>query len=224
MPNILAVLTPPTSTLLVKVEQARVRCNLDPGDNSQDDFLNDLIAAASSWFESAIGRPLALQTITEGFPGVDRLRLVLGMRPLVSVSAIRYEGGALDASDYRIDDRGAGMLYRDAGWFGGNARAGYGISQNSRLERGAPLLEADYRAGWFLPTMSGTPSANEERLPMRIQQAALTLIQGWYLQRDRDPFASSARVGDVSGSWLDAEAPKSVQAVADAFSDPLGSY
>lgn len=221
--NVLAVLTPPTATAMVTLDQAKRRLNLDSAEHSQDDFVTELIEAASAWFVEAFRRPVALQAITEALPTVDRLRLVLGMRPLVSISAIRFDGVALSTSDYSIEDRGASILFRSGGWFGDGGRIARGsISQNAWSERGEQLLQCDYRAGFAMPEVADPLGANETRLPLRLQQACLVLVQSWYLSRDRDPMASSARVGDVSGSWMDLEVPAAVQQVADAYADPLG--
>jgi hypothetical protein len=224
MPNILAVLVAPASTAMVTLAQAKAAVGIASGDTSQDARLTDLIDAASDWFAQTIGRPIALQTVTEGFPTFNRLRLSLGLRPLVSVSAVRIDGATLDPSDYAIESKAAAMLWRTSGWGGDRGRVPSGISQDFWVERGERLVEVDYRAGWAMAGV--TPGAGESALPPRLRQAALTLIAGWFsaTKIGNDPRATSIRIGDYSATYVAGEAPDEVRQAAAAYADPIAAW
>lgn len=74
-----------------------------------DLMLNDMIDQASAIITSFCGRPFAVETYQETVVGEDSVHLILGHRPIVSVTSVA------PVIDFEVWKE-AGMLYRVNGW------------------------------------------------------------------------------------------------------------
>src|SRR5690349_17256097 len=92
-----------------------------------------LIDQVSGAIEVYCHRPFAREVLTETLPGYGDITLQLSRTPVVSVSTVLYESTPL--TDYSIESRDEGTLYRRSGW-AWTAQSAYGLSGGQRWPRG----------------------------------------------------------------------------------------
>lgn len=120
----------------------------------QDARLSALIRAASRWAESYVGYPISVQTYQEALPSYDRRLLIVNRTPVRAVKRLldaTDSGSAAQAhtSEFRVEDRDAGFLSRDEGWFWSVVAEGDLTPRPAVGQEYKPWL-ADYVAGWTI--------------------------------------------------------------------------
>jgi hypothetical protein len=133
-----------------------VKAELGVAGAPDDPVFDSLIDAASSSIVSFTRRDFARQAYTETLAGHGDIRLMLARTPVIAVSAVSRDGAII--TDYSIDERDAGFLYRRGGW-GWTAQCYQGLSGSGRfLDHGSPMprqeepqFSVTYTAGYILP-------------------------------------------------------------------------
>lgn len=108
-----SVAVAPESTEIVKL--IRAKDELGISGTGSDTLLQNLIAEATASVEAIFGRPILRGQYTETLPGTDTTRLQMRVYPIASLDAVSLNGDALTLSDFEIDSRGAGWVYRKNG-------------------------------------------------------------------------------------------------------------
>lgn len=111
----ISLVTLPDNTALVTLTEFKNELGISG--SGSDGVLQALIEQASSRVEGMLGRPILRAQYRETLEGSGKSRLVLGMRPVISLDAISYQGSTQVLADFEIDNRDAGFLYRTLGVF-----------------------------------------------------------------------------------------------------------
>lgn len=142
---------------------------LEITDTEEIKEIERLVAAMSQQIEDETNRVFARELVTEklgltdvdagnlGDQGAVAFRMMLSRTPVLLVEAVRFDGTALDVSDYVLEDPEAGFLFSAGGFGATNIH----IQQLERVRTPYldPLWEVDYTAGFILPSF---PSIEEE--------------------------------------------------------------
>lgn len=186
---------------------ARVKGELGITESDDDELLTDIIDRASSVIADETGRVFGVETVTETLDGTGSRLLALTRTPIIEVTAITEDDQ--DITDYSVEDRKAGALYRAVGWgrSGGMRMWGTEAFASGYILPGytGARYSVTYRAGYVLPgevnpyLMAGP--ADAQNLPGAIEQACLETVKAWYLERDADPGISSVAVGQLKVSY-----------------------
>jgi hypothetical protein len=172
----ITVTTPAADQLLATVQGAKNLLGIS--DTTQDALLGVILDGASSAWSSYCGRVFGSEVVTETVPGNDRYSLIMGRRPLASVSEVRQDDDVVDTDNYQIESDVAGLLYNVNRW-------------TSLTNKRPDYWAVDYTAGYVLPNHGGT-----QTLPGDIEQACLETVKTWYLGRCRDMTIRSEQVGE----------------------------
>lgn len=191
---------------LTTVSRVQAELGLDAG--TDDDMFADMIDRASSAIAQETRRVFGVETVTETLDGTGSRLLGLSRTPVIDVTSVTEDGEEI--TDYSVEDRAAGALYRAVGWgrTGGLRMWGTEAFASGYILPGigASLRYAvTYRAGYTLP-----PERNPfldagvddpQPLPGAVEQACLETVKAWYLGRDADPGISSVSVGQLKVSY-----------------------
>lgn len=162
--------------------------------SDNDTALNRILDQASSMITRYCGREFARETIVETLPGNGKFTLLLTRTPIVSISAITYDGVTVSADDYSIREPEAGIIYNRYGW-NETARASQGLSQNPILSSRENLYSVTYVAGYILPSFTDPAGAN---LPYDIERACLDIAKGYWVNPGINTVIQSESVPDVA--------------------------
>lgn len=144
------VLVYPTSTLLTTRAAVKAEGNLGTLTDAQNAIVDDLIASASSAIVGHCGREFARAKIVERVPGFDGLFLQLFDRlPLAVVDEVLYRDDQA-FTDYVIDDRVAGFLYRELGWLQ-TSNIGFRLDSFVPPNQDRPDWWVTYSGGYMMP-------------------------------------------------------------------------
>lgn len=185
------------------------------GVTDKDSIISGLISAASSVVCSYCNRFFARETLTEALSGSGGVRLMLERTPVVSVAEIRFNSGVIDASEYKIEDEKAGILFRRNG-FRDVPFLARGIVQDPLPFRGEELWEVDYTAGYITPPMQD--DSNERDLPHDVEQACIAITRSLFFSRDTDPNLKQSK---VSAFWSGSYTQKTI---SDSVKEMLSPY
>lgn len=187
---------------------ARVKAELGITETTDDTMLIDLIDRASSAIAEETGRVFGVETVTETLDGSGSRLLGLSRTPIIEVVTVTEDD--VEITDYSVEDKRVGALYRAAGWgrSGGLRMWGSEAFSSGYILPGigASLRYAvTYQAGYVLPVeaspylMPGYDDA--QNLPGAVEQACLETVKAWYMDRDADPGVSSVQVGQLKVSY-----------------------
>jgi hypothetical protein len=213
----ITVVTPPSATALTTL--ATVKDELGITDSSQDARLTRLIAQASSAIEEYCDRLFGVQVVDETLSWNERARLVLSVAPIVEISSVTFDGTALDAAEWELESRGAGLIFLRSGIGFGRVLVSNevhvpGITRDARGEEGRKLWTVRYTGGWWLPSMSGSPTV-EPLLPSDLEAACIDLVRTMHARRKNwSGDVASERLGDWNASYRDSGSsgmPESVE-------------
>ena len=166
-----------------------------------DALLTRLILAATNAIEDYVGHVYAKQTYTETVAGSGHPVLLLTNVPIVGTPAVTADNSPI--TDFEVQDRAVGSLYRLAGW----AISGWiGWGAEPRHIPGTEGLNFSvvYEAGYVMP------SEQNRDLPAAVEQACVETVVAWYKRAPRDPSVKSKKVGDLNITYSD----KAVDALA----------
>jgi len=138
--------------------RARVKAELEITASTWDAVFDDLIDQASAAIVSYCNRGFARASYVETLAGFGDIHLQLARTPIVSVSAVADQNSSV-ITDYAIEDRERGWLYRRAGWlwsaqsYGGLASGGAWLDVGYPLHRQEePHYSVTYIGGYVLPS------------------------------------------------------------------------
>lgn len=215
----IAVVTPPSATGLTTLATVKDELGIPIGNTAQDSRITRLIDHASSMISEFCNRLFGVQTVDETLSWNERSRLVLSVAPIVSVASVSFDGEELDPTEYEIDDKGAGFVFlRSGAGFGrllvSNEVRVPGITRDARGEEGRKLWTVRYTGGWWLPSMSETPTV-EPLMPSDLEAAAIDLVRTMYARRKNwSADIASERLGDWNVSYRDSSGsgiPESIE-------------
>lgn len=167
----LTVTTPATSRILIQGAELLERLSLASGDTAK---AARLAARASAEVIRVLGFELGYQTVSQEFFGETGDSLDLSARPFVAlVSVLDSAGTALVAgTDFQLRRTGRASgeayLYRPDTW--------------ATYEPAGVVTEwtVNYRAGWWLPEMSGAAPVGVQLLPGDLTEAAFVVARDLY--------------------------------------------
>lgn len=148
-------------------------------DSVDDTLLGKIITRASEAVVSYCGREFAKQTYTETMKGDGSPFLKMSRIPIVSVTSVSYQGVAVTASDYVVNEPEQGVITNlNSYWYYTGYKYDYSVV---------------YVAGYVLPTFtSGTPN-----LPADIEQAVLEVAKIMWFSRKDDLSVTQENVPEV---------------------------
>jgi hypothetical protein len=177
MGSIVTVTTPATNKRLTTV--ARVQAEL--GITGNDAEVGTAIDEASSRIEAELGYRLALETVVETFRNGNGMNgsssILLERRPVVEITAISSDTGALIDGEWVVDPVNGLVLWVD----------GAGMVTPWRFT----ALSVFYSGGWVMPGDSG------RTLPPALEAAAVAYCRSLLSSRDRDPMLRSVEIPGV---------------------------
>lgn len=187
----------------------RVKAELGITTTSDDDTLTRMIDRASSAIARETRRTFGVETVTETLDGTGSRLLGLSRTPVIAVTEVTEDSSAI--TDYSLEDREAGALYRAAGWgrSGGLRMWGVEAYSSGYILPGYQdqRYSVTYRAGYVLPDEQNDYLNNgpddPQNLPGAVEQACLETVKAWYSSRDVDPAIANVKVGQLSVSYRD---------------------
>jgi len=168
---------------------ARVKDDLGIDVSTYDTIIGRFIERASALIVSYCQREFAQQRVTETLASDGSEILMTSRYPVTTLHSVSYEGTAVAASDYFLEDDKAGIIRKVTNWTNTEREFDYSI---------------DYTYGYVLHSFgSGTPT-----LPAEIEQACIEIVKSFYYGRQRDsaiasetvPQVYSVRYGNTQGS------------------------
>jgi hypothetical protein len=200
----LEVLAAADSLLLTTLESVKTDLEIQLSDTSKDAILNDLIRDASDEIQREF-QFFCRQSYRETLPGYGNTRLTLTRTPIVSVSSVTHNSEPI--TDYVIENRDAGFLYRRLSWCW-TASMGWKLTSYVMPNSERPDYTVEYIAGYL--------AADQENsdMPGEIQRAARETVRDWFLTIKRTPDVQSKSVGDLSISYVTGKDQRSIPARA----------
>lgn len=200
----LIVLTPsapqPAALRLCTLQNVKDELAGDPGvaGTTFDGLLTALVDEASETISSYTDQVFSQQVYRETLPGMGSTTLMLNRTPVASVASVLYQ--AFPITDYTIDDKDAGILYRQnlwdyttqVGWVLGGAVMPGALATDS-----VGGFTVDYTAGWITPSQTSPPISSGPTLPLDLTKACIELVKFWYLRRRIDPDVAERRIDAV---------------------------
>lgn len=169
---------------------ADLKAYLSISTSADDATLTRLLDAASSWFESQVGRTLALAARTEVQDGNGGRSIVPHHYPVTEITSVTIDGVVIPSAPDATSD----------GW---------------ALVDGVIALRG-YKATTGIANVSITYSAGYLAIPDDIQQAVIEVAADRYRYRTRVGEVSKS-LGGESVSFVSFQTPFAVQTVIDAY-------
>lgn len=186
-----SVTSPASNKRMVQVATLKTLLNITS--TAYDATLGELADRASAAIRSFCDREFAMQGYTETLSADGGNLLFLRNTPIESVSSVALRGDT--ATDYLIDDREDGSLFRENGW---EWTQGLANSLGDFPNPGSPLNKwtVVYVAGYTMPGDTAT-STNAQDLPGDLQEAAIKTIRSWFKMRDGADGVKRKKVGNL---------------------------
>src|SRR5262245_49640612 len=138
-----------------------VRQELDDED-TVDTVFERLINVASSAIESYCRRVFCKAEVEEKVRPSGGQKLLLRDRlPIVELSEIDFDGSPVDLDDVEIENAGAGIIRREAGWPGNDLVVAGSIAGDVAVGTGRKSITVTYTGGYVLPYQEGTEVDDE---------------------------------------------------------------
>ena len=166
-------------------------------DQDSDLQLRRFIDQASSFIPSYTNRVFCRETVTETLGANGDAVLILERTPIVTISAISFDGTTIGSTTFSIEDSDAGFLFRDIGW------------QDTQIWRSNITLQPTHRfkKNWSVSYTAGyichDSTQGDQNLPTDIERAATDLVKSWYLSKEQDSNVKRERTGDASETRFD---------------------
>lgn len=179
----------------------RVKDELDINGSTDDTVLVYAIKEASDLIKSYCGRDFARETVTETFVGNGMVDATLTRTPVISISAMSYDGTTVSSTSYEIENSAAGIIRRkDDVWTN---------SEYTRWNIEPYRVPLGGKNNWSVTYVSGyiTPGSTEGQrtLPFDIERACVDIVKTFYLRRQDDPRVKHQRTGDASETLFDTQ-------------------
>lgn len=187
----ITVVTPTDSRDLTTLEAVKDRLVIC--DNANDAVLNRLIKESTDYIYRLTCRFFARETVIEKVKGFDNTQLMVSRTPIVSITSITDDNGE-PVIDFEIDDKDAGLIYRENGW----------QWQPSRWFAASPVIVPNTEKKNYTVTYEGgyyTPGSAQgvRDLPYDLESLAIDYVQFVYIDSiDGDPTVKAHKVGDIS--------------------------
>jgi hypothetical protein len=148
--------------------------------------------------------------ISEKVKGTGRLRLVLDVGPVLSVTSVTYlDGTVVPASEYSIESSGGGLLYKASGWpLTGVSRGGLPPQNDLLAGSEASNITVVYTAGYVTPAQFTSPgwAGPARSLPYDLEEACVQLATSLYRNGGQAQNVLSESLGDYSVTYADRNA------------------
>ncbi len=191
----LTITTEASTVKLTSLEFIKSELAID--DQDSDLQLRRFIDQASSFIPSYTNRVFCKETVIETLGANGDAILILERTPIVSISAISFDGTTISSTTFSIEDADAGFLFRDVGW------------QDTQIWRSDITLRPThrFRKKWSVSYTAGYvchgSTQGDQNLPADIERAATDLVKSWYLSREQDSNVKRERTGDASETRFD---------------------
>ena len=185
----LVVTIPAAATDLTTVDTVKAELGLTGA--AENDALRRLIGRVSSEIRDRAGQGFTKETVRETLPGTDTERLLLARTPLVSLTSVTIDGGAV--TDAIIEDAEVGILYRAAGWWK-KTTALSPLALDPIAGRVEANIVVTYVGGFALPSFD----AENSNLPGILEELAIQMVVERYRRRGTDRSVTSEGIGDYS--------------------------
>ncbi len=185
---------------LTTLSRVKGDLQIDDADTTHDAYLEDAITDVSDEFRRLVDRAIhydAAAVAKLGVePGSKRLTLT-DHRPVVSVTSITFDGGAVAAADYELESGERGWIRHKSGaWPASTVITGGNIDPHP--EQAQLLYEVTYEGGWITPAQDAA-GVGTRNLPRDIERAVIRAVVNEFRQRGRDETITSMTV--LGDSW-----------------------
>lgn len=195
---------------------------------SGDAKLPRYIAAASAAIRGYLCRSQLHYSAAnvETLQGFGRVRLILGLTPVVSITSIEIDDSEIDEEEYSLEDAALGLVYRQAGWpFTGLVR---GALTHQDVDPGTEekVITATYAGGWVTPyqAASGGWAGPARSLPFEIEEACIQTAVSLYRRSGIDQAIASESLGDYSVSYRASGPTSTGGIIPDSVLPQLDAY
>lgn len=165
--------------------------------SSYDTRLERYVLQVSEAAAKYCDRPFRKTTYTEKLRGTQTARLVLPVRPIVSITSIVIDGTTLDSGEYSIEDAEAGIIYRAGGWLRFDNVVPWSVARDPIAGTAKRDIVVTYIGGYVLPN----DATGTRNLPYDVEQACIMGVVSAFRQRGQDRNVSSKATGDASISY-----------------------
>lgn len=155
--------------------------------DTYDDYLTRKINVASSAIEDYCDRSFGKAVVTETFRAEGQLTFVVSRRPIVEVTAVKYDDVEIGDENYKIEDAAAGVIRLLYGAADMSLRA-RSVTADRLAGTARKLYAVTYTGGYVLP------KDPEPTLPAAIDEACVQQVVSEYRQRGRDRAVVSERL------------------------------
>ena len=157
-----------------------------------DEQIDDLLVMASDAVRAHCDRLFETQVYSETLPGDGSQILVLSHRPIISISSVALSGSLI--TDYAIQDKEAGFLYREAGWQWTIAAYAGTLGPQPVPSGFLNDFTVVYKAGYNLPGDTATDTG-VLNLPGSVEKATLDTVKSWFKSRSEVADVRSKKIG-----------------------------
>lgn len=190
----LSVVAAAESTDLTTTEHLKLELGIDSMEKNT--WLKEFaIPAASAALETYANNFWAAQQYEEVIPGSGSTRLMLARTPIVGTPTIIVDSVAV--TDFTVEDRDAGILYRRQGWTRQVSGWAGTINRDPDVYDSHPTFYVTYTAGYNLPSFK-SDVADATPLPANIERACIVTVKTWYQRKNRDSEVSWKQIGDFA--------------------------
>lgn len=199
---------------------ATAKSDLGISGSSEDTKVERLINAASAALEAYCSRVFWRSTaVVEKVAGFGGLYLRVSRTPVNSLTAIAFDGSALDITQVTIDDSKVGLLARPGGWewtaHTAPDTSGGGLPGTERL-----LYQVTYDGGWYTPKQESEAPNPTRTLPYDVEEACLEFVRELYHLKRRDPTVESERLLSWAATYRTGEDASGIPAGVRTLIDP----
>jgi len=187
---------------LASLADLKIELNIDPGDTSEDAYLDGVIMQMSSTIETYLDRTLGVgafnqtKNVTHSMYIPNKIFLVkYPVTDLLSISYTWSDGATkvtLDDDEYFFEADEGIVTMTDSGYQ--LLRSGLGAAGAAAIGSGYITIDASHEGGYDLPEDADTSAMD---LPEVISRACLDLSKNAYYTRTQNPTVKSEMVPDV---------------------------
>ena len=188
-----------------------VKNDLGIGSTDQDSYLDGLILEASDFIRTFTNREFARETVTEKLPKrFASPRLMVSRTPVRTVLFIEHNGSSVSSTSYEIEDRDAGIIWREDRFHDTAIYNHYISRYPSRF--GRKDYKVKYEAGYKMP------GSTDRDLPYDLERAAREIVTQTFLESDINKNVVREDVGEAR---IDYANPVNQLAIPKAAEDRL---
>ncbi len=191
----LTITTEASTVKLTSLEFVKAELNIT--DQDSDLQIRRFIDQASSFIPSYTNRVFSKETVIETLGANGDAVLILERTPIITISAISFDGTTIGSTTFSIEDANAGFLFRNVGW------------QGTQIWRSDITLQPTHRTRkkWSVSYTAGYvchgSTQGDATLPADIERAATDLVKSWHLSKEQDSNVKRERTGDASETRFD---------------------